>query len=302
MFEFVPYVAILLALVAALSGAFEKLLVRIGTDRGAVDEALFVMIATNVAILVPLVGVVYYPDFGVTGLAFLAFIAAGILGTLAGRLLLFTSISMIGASRSTPLVSSWALISSVLGVLFLGESLTVPHGVGIVLIVLGVAIIAWETSHENPDELPIKQLLIGISIPIGAAFFFGIEPLFAKIGFEEGTPAVVGLTIKSVAAGLGFSLYLAVKNRHPTVSTLRTRNTRWYVLAGVFGTVFFLGYYVALELAPVNIVAPIIATEILFVVVISAVFMPARLERVNWKVLLAAVGVLVGVALVTFYG
>lgn len=299
MIELPHLIAVLLALCGALALACQSLFIRIGTQRGTSSNAVFVVILVNLLVLLPLVLVLYYPDYGLTQISWLSFVTAGVFGTMFGRLLKFTSISRIGASRTEPIAASNALFATVLGVVFLGETLTLIHGLGVVLIVGGVAAIAWETSHENPDDLPLRKLIVGLLIPFGAAFAYGIEPIFANIGFSQGTPAPVGLLVKTVAASLAFTIYLRWRSKLPRIMELRSNNTRWFVFAGVANTVFLLSYYGALSLAPVNLVVPITITSTLFVVILSTIFLPQRLERVTWRLVMAAATVVIGVLVIT---
>lgn len=292
-------IAIFLALGSAIALASQSLFIRIGTQRGKSLNAVFVVILVNLIVLFPLVSILYYPDYGLTHVSWLSFVVAGMFGTMLGRVLKFTSISRIGASRTEPITASNALFATVLGMVLLGETLTVIHGVGVVLIVVGVAAIAWETSHENPDDLPLRELAVGLLIPLGAALAYAIEPIFANFGFDEGTPALVGLLVKTVAASLAFTLYLRWRGSLPGPAELRSNDTRWFAFAGVANTVFLLGYYGALSIAPVSVVVPIIITSTLFVVILSALFMPQRLERVTWRLAMAAATVVIGVLVIT---
>lgn len=302
MVELTYLVGILLALAAAVAGAAQYLFIRIGTDEGNAYDAVLIVMLTNVLLLVPPVLVLYYPDYRLTLISWLSFIAAGVFGTLLGRLSSYLSIDRIGASRTAPVVASWALISTVLGVALLDESVTSMHAVGVVLIVGGVVTIAWETSQENPDDLSRRELLAGLALPFAAAVAYAWEPIFANVGFAENTPSVVGLSVKTVAATLGFVLYLRMKGALPHVSTFHPSNAKWFVLGGIGNTLFLLCYYVALENAPVSIVTPIIITNTLFVVLLSAAFMPRRLERVTWLLASAATVVVLGVLTITVFG
>ncbi|QLG29764.1 DMT family transporter (plasmid) [Halorarum halophilum] len=302
MVDLTTLVAVLVTLVAALGIAGQNLFVRKGTDGGRASDAVVVVIAVNVLVLLPSVAILYYPDYGLTPVSWLSFAAAGMVGTLLGRILSYTSIEKIGASRTAPIVAAWALVSTVFGVIFLDETLSPIHAVGIALVVAGIVVIAWETNHENPDGLSRRELSIGLLIPFAAAFAYGLEPIFAKFGFAEGTPAPVGLVVKTVAAILGLTLYLRLRNDLPGREVLRSNDMRWFVLAGLSNTLFLVGYYVALEIAPVSIVTPIIITNTLFVVVLSALFMPKHLERVTWKLAGAATAVVVGVGVITAFG
>lgn len=291
-----------IATIAALASASQLLLVRKGTDAGRAYDAVLIVMLVNVVALVPLVGVYYYPEYHLTRVSWVAFIAAGLFGTLLGRACQYASVDRIGASRTAPIVASNAIIATVLGVLVLGETVTGVHGVGVVLVVGGVAAISWETTHENPDDLNTRELLLGMLLPFGAALAYGMEPIFANLGFAEGTPAPVGLVLKTIAATIGFLLYLAWRSSLPPLGSLRTGNSWWFVLAGIANTTFLLAYYVSLAIAPVSIVMPIIITNTLFVVVLSALFMPQHLERVTWRLAAAAGIVVVGVGLITVFG
>lgn len=294
--------AVFVAIGAALMAAAHNLFIRRGTENGRALHAVYVVVLVNFAVLLPVVGVAYYPDYGLTPRAWVSFIAAGLVATMLARLLNYTSISRIGASRTAPIISSWALVSTVLGVVFLGESLVPVHGLGIVLVIVGVAVITWETSQENPDDLPRRELLLGLLVPVGGAVAYGWEPILANVGFAEGTPAAVGLVVKSAAAALAFTVYLVYRDEMPTAADFRGSDLRWFLIAGVLSTLFLLGYYTALTIAPVNVVTPILATNTLFVVVLSALFMPKRLERVTPTLVGAALVVVLGVLVITVYG
>ncbi len=299
MLEVTNLVAILITLGAALALASQSLFLRIGTRDGQPSDAVFIVILVNLVLLLPPVAVFYYPTYGLTRLSVGAFIAAGIFGTVLGRLLKYTSIKRIGASRTEPITAANALFATILGVGLLGEALTPMHGVGVILIVGGVAAIAWETSHENPDDLSMRELGIGLLIPFAAAFAYALEPIFASIGISDGTPALVGLVVKTGVAAVLYASYVRWRGDLTRPLTWSIANRRWFLLAGVANTVFLFGYYLSLSIAPVSVVVPIIITSTLFVVVLSAVSMPTHLERVTWKLTAAATVVVIGVLVIT---
>lgn len=295
-------VGVALALGAAIAGASNRLFVRVGTERGTATEAFFVVMTISTLVLVPVVGVAYYPDYGLTPVAWLSFLGAGLVATLLGNVFLYTSITRIGASRTQPIVASNALVSIALALVLLGETMTAVHGVGVVVIVAGVAVIAWETSHENPDDLPRRTLLLSLLLPFATAVTFGSEPIFANFGFAEGTPAMVGLAVKTGSAWLGFTAYARWRGTLPPVATLRRRGNRWFAFAGIAYVLFLVGYYAGLAVAPVNVVIPIIITNTLWVIVLSVLFMPRRLERITWRLAGAAAAVVLGAIVVSVYG
>ncbi|MFB6303431.1 MAG: EamA family transporter [Haloferacaceae archaeon] len=293
----------LLGVALSIGGAFalacSYLCIRVGTDRGMATDAVLLIMAVNLVVLTPLVAVFYYPTYGVTLDSLAVFAAAGVFGTLLGRICAYTSIGRIGASRTSPLLAARAFVATILGIVLLNEALTALQGAGIVAIVVGTSGLVWETAHENPDDLPRSELVRSLGIAAVAAVAFGVEPILANWGFQEGTPAPVGVVIKTVAATGGMVAYLRWRGELPAPSDARSSETRWFVLAGLCNTLFILAYYVALALAPVSLVVPLVVTNPLFVVALGAVFMPDYLERVTPRLIVAAVVVVGGVVAVT---
>lgn len=286
--------------VAALSIAATALCVRMGTNRGNPNTAVVVSLAVNVVVVLPAVGIIYYPDYGVTPLSLLAFIGAGVTGTMLGRVLYFAAIDRIGASRADPIKASMPLFASILSVSVLGEVLTPTHLLGIVLIVGGVAVISWESARGRSRTAGADSMW-DLAIPFAAAFFFGFEPTLAKIGVAEGTPAQVGLVIKVVAASIGFLAYLWWRDGLPTRADLMGISRGWYLAAGLANTSFMVTYYAALAVSPVVLVVPIIQTSPLFVLLLSFVFIQ-RLERVTWRLAAGAAVVVAGTVAVAVTG
>jgi drug/metabolite transporter (DMT)-like permease len=172
--------------------------------------------------------------------------------------------------------------------------------VGIGLIVAGVAYISWESNRSDADA-PIDGSTLQLLIPMGAAFFYGLEPTLAKLGLQEGTPALVGLSIKTVSALVLLSLFLGYRRSLPRRRSVRRLLKPWFLIAGLLNTVFMGLYYVALQIAPVTLVIPIIATSPLVVVILSRLYLP-DLERVSIRLVAGAVVVVIGAVAVTLSG
>lgn len=290
---------IVLTLCAAFATALQVLCIRIGTTKGRSNDALVVVLACNIAVLVPLAAVSGYPDYGITGRSLLAFAAAGLVGTMLGRAFYYAGIKKVGASRAEPVKASMPLYATVVAVLVLGETLTTGHLVGILLIVGGVALVSRE-SARNPGAA-VDGSLAALTLPLLGAICYGIEPVFAKIGFAAGTPVLTGLAIKTLTATVAFLGYLRWRGALPARASITNRNARWFVGAGLANTGFLLAYYAALEITPVVLVVPIMQTSPLLVLALSAVFL-RRLERVTWRLAAAACVVIAGAIVVTIAG
>jgi drug/metabolite transporter (DMT)-like permease len=285
-----------LAVAAALFLAVQVVCVRIGTDSGRSNDALIVVLLVNIALLVPVALVVGYPDYTLPADALLSFAAAGLVGTMLGRAFEYAGIERIGASRSEPIKASQPLHAALLAVLILGETLTPVAGVGTVLVVVGIAIISWESRSADDGMGSISWSYL--ALPLASAFMYGIEPIFAKVGLATGTSAFVGLGIKTLTATVAFYAYLRYRDALPGREAFRSANTKWYLGAGVANSAFLLSYYAALSVAPVVLVQPVLQTSPLFVIVLSVIFLQ-RLERVTPRVVLAAAIVALGAAVVS---
>lgn len=288
-----------LALLSALAVATATICIRAGTHDGRTAEALVAVLAINSLILVPAAAVLEYPSYDVTPASLGAFVMAGLVGTLFGRGLHYLSIRRVGANLAEPIKASQPLHASFLAVLLLGEVLTGPHLVGIVLIVLGVGLVvlaASERSFAAYEDVTLPAL----AIPFGAALLFGVEPIFAKFGFEAGTPVLVGLSIKTVVAAIGFGGFLAARGEL-SLGAIRAGRPGWYAAAGLANTAFLVSYYSALELSTVTVVVPILQTSPVFVIAISSVAL-ADLEHVSWRLVAGTLVVVAGGVIVTLVG
>lgn len=293
--------AVLLSLGASLAVACHHLFIRIGTDTGRTYNGVYIVMLVNLAILLPIVVFFYYPEYNITVSTVLPFLLAGVFGTLLGRVLMYTSIERIGASRTSPIIASNALFATMLSVVFLDESLTLMRTLGVILVVTGVGLISWETSNKLSATSSPRNLSIGLLIPLLASFAYGLEPIFASFGLSQGTPAPVGAVIRTSVAFLGFTVYLKILDDDTLLNFTWSPSLRWFLLAGVANTVFLIGYYVALNMAPVNLVIPVLMTNPLFVLVLSLIFVSDRLEEVTRELIFAASIVVAGVVLIILF-
>lgn len=289
---------LLAAAVAAVALAAQALLIRVGTDGGRASDAVVVGLVVNAVVLLPVTAAVHYPAVGLTLRSVGAFVAAGLVGSLAGRAFYFEGIGRAGASRAEAVKASQSLHAALLAVVIVGEALSAAHLGAIALIVVGLVLLATE---EAEDPLTGEDIgLRALAYPLAGAFFFGLEPSLAKLGFAEGTPVLVGLSVKVVAATAGFLLYLAWQGALPSRRETRA-DLGWFVAAGVANTVFLLGLYSGLAVAPVNVVIPIVQTSPLLVVVGSALLL-GRYERITPRLVAAAAVVVAGAVGVTLLG
>lgn len=296
----IDFAAVGLSAIAAIAVGASAICIRLGTDDGNANDAIIIAILIN-AVIFTTVALTTTPwSYRPTTRALLAFIGAGLIGTMIGRALFFHGIDRVGASRAEPVKASTPLHATILAVLILGETLTSGHLLGVVAIVIGIALISHESSRHSTiggEEFSV----IALWLPLAAAVAYGIEPIFAKTGFADDTPLFVALAIKSVAAAIGFFIYLRWKGVVPTISSIHRGALKWYLLAGLVNSMFQITYYLALIIAPVALVVPIVQMSPLFVAIVGYLYLQ-HLERVTPRLIAGALIVVGGGILVTLYG
>lgn len=290
----------LLAAVGASALAVQALCIRYGTVRSRSTQALIIVLVVNLVTLVPLTFAFADPFAEYTRRSIAAFVAAGLVGTMAGRAFYYEGIKRIGASRSEPIKASQPIHASLLAIVALGETVTAPHFVSMLGIVVGVTLITWETSRNGGTTGDTNTF--ALVFPIMGAVLYGIEPVIATFGFREGTSALSGLIVKTFSATIGFFAYLTWKRAVPGLSEYNRSEIRWLVAAGLANTVFLVAYYRALEVSAVSIVVPIVQSSPLLVIVLSALFVRDDLERVTWRLGAYTSIVIAGAIGVTVYG
>lgn len=293
-------VGVLLAVLGAVALAVQSLSIRYGTRNSDSSDALVVVLAVNILVLLPGSFLLGSPLRNLTGEALLAFTAAGLVGSMAGRAMHFEGIKRIGSSRAEPIKASQPLHASLIAVLVLGEVVTGRHLVSMVAIVLGIAIITHEHGRSAGDSG--GRNYVALAFPFAAAFFYGIEPTFAKLGFAQGVSVLTGLAVKMGTATLGYLVYLQWQRGLPDPRTFDRRELPWMLGAGVANTVFLFGYYGALERAPVSLVVPLVQSSPLVVIALSVLLVSDKLEHVTWRLAAGALVAVVGAIGVTLFG
>lgn len=290
-----PLVGVGFAVLAAIGLTVQSLAIRLGTRTHPVSDVITVMFVVNLLVLIPVAAIVEYPRYGVTPVSLLAFAVAGFLGSLVARLCYFVGIARIGASRTEPLKALFPAVAVGVAVVVLNEHVTAQLLAGIGLI-LGGSVGVMIEARTSPVTTTGRRFWLDMLFPLSAALFLGIDPIFTKIGLGEGTPALVGVTIRIAAGAGGFGLYIAWRSvRAGAVPSIDVN--RWILTASLANTAYLLSYYAALVRTPVSVVTPVLGTSTLLVIGGAAVFLRGD-ERVTWKLAGAALVVASGIALV----
>ena len=215
---------------------------------------------------------------GWNGTAFAIFAAVGVVFPAVVTLLNFASNRITGPTIAGTVSSTTPLFAVLIAIVFLGEPLTVPAGLGTASIVLGV--IAFSARGEKTSR---QWAAWAILLPLAGAAIRGGAQAAVKGGLalwpEPFVAVLVGYTV-SCATIFAASRSLIPKNAAP----LSRRGVMWFMAVGFCNGAGMLAMYAALGRGQVSVVSPLVATYPLFTLALSALFL--REERFGPWVLL----------------
>jgi len=197
---------------------------------------------------------------------------------------------VIGPSRTAILVGISPVLSAAIAVAWLGEPVHVALVLGTLLVVGGGTLLVSERRG------PLTLLSLGIGLGVSAAVLFAVRDnlvRWAARGNEA--PGFVAATASLVSATLVILLVVVLR---PDAANRLRRALRPFVLSGLVYGVSYGCLYSAFDRGRVTVVAPLVAKESLWAVLISILVL-RRSERIGPRLLLAAALVVGGGALIS---
>ena len=200
------------------------------------------------------------------------------------------AVGLIGPSRTAVLVGVSPVLSAAIAVVVLDEPVQVALVVGTLLIVAGGTLLVRE--RARPSDL----VSAGIGLALGAALLFAIRDNLVRWAARgSDVPGFVAASASLASASIVIALL--VLSRPNGVARVR-QAFRPFVLSGLVYGVSYACLYSAFDRGRVTVVAPLVATESLWAVLISMVVL-RRSERIGVRLLAAAALVVGGGALIS---
>ncbi len=227
---------------------------------------------------------------------------AGIIHFVLGRSSNYWSVKYLGANMASVFSAVNIVYVILLGFFILGEHITRNMALGSLLIIIGPALLAWPQKGGNPgteDQSGNKPRLSrnGIIAGLLTGLFFGITPLFIKLGLAEGGSALAGTLISYSSAMFILGISMVSTVRRDAVFRMERQAFVWFLLSGLFVALAQVSRYTALKLAPISVVSPLIATNTVFLLALSFVI-NRKTESFRLNVIIGALLVVLGAALV----
>jgi len=222
----------------------------------------------------------------VSRIAVLLFVVVGVT-QLGVRLLAYTGVHKIGASRSSALQAVSPLVSAVIGITVLNEEPSLEVVAGTLLVVFGIALVSW-----RPDEQIPMFRWWHLLLPLAAACLTGINHPIRRYALSLSNEPLFFAALMGGVSLAGFVLYLLL-------SPVRERfmwnaGSIWpFILTGLAETLSILFIITALSVGPVVIVAPLAATYPVWALLGSAIFL-RDLEQLSFVTIVGTLSVVAG--------
>ena len=220
-----------------------------------------------------------------------------------GRLLLFTAMRRIGVGGGNTIVSANPVVSGLIAVAWLGETLGALNGAGMAACVGGAALVAWSVREGSASDAAVAEdpklteTTLGVGAALGAMAAYGtVGALIRKIVTEVTEPMVAASLVFSL--GAGWVTLLALPRLRRELREVSLVRGAQLVAGGSGMSLGILLFYNAASKAPITAVAPVVALAPVIAILFSQVI-ARRFERVDRRVWAGALAVVGGVALIS---
>ncbi|HEU5195959.1 MAG TPA: EamA family transporter [Methylomirabilota bacterium] len=280
-----------LALISAFLSAAATILIRYGLQRYGPYTGVWINVmvgAVGLWVAVLVTGGMGHPSPRSLAL----FVLAGLIGTVAGRMLRFLAIEAVGASISAGFMNLTPLVSSGLAILLLGERVTLPIVAGTLVIVFGTMLLS-----TGGRSLGVRPVLLWL--PALSATCFGVVAILRKVGLSGAAP-VPGAAVNVSTALVVFTAFLLASGQ-ARVMRCSGRSLFYFVVAGLAENLSVFLVILALSMGAVSVVAPLTNVAPIFVLLLSAIFLRG-IEMLNARVIGGVLLIVVGASLITALG
>jgi drug/metabolite transporter (DMT)-like permease len=230
-------------------------------------------------------------DFaGIDWVATWPFVVTGLFAPGISQIFFTRAVGLIGPSRTAVLVGVSPVLSAAIAVVVLDEPVHVALVVGTLLIVTGGTLLVRERTQ------PSTFVSAGITLALGAALLFAIRDNLVRWAARgSDVPGFVAASASLASATIVIALLVLSR---PNAVARVGQAFRPFVLSGLVYGVSYACLYSAFDRGRVTVVAPLVATESLWAVLISMLVL-RRSERIGIRLLAASALVVGGGALIS---
>jgi drug/metabolite transporter (DMT)-like permease len=200
------------------------------------------------------------------------------------RLLAYTGVLKIGASRSGSLQSISPLISATIAITILREPATTLIITGTVLVVAGIVLVSWKAEGEVSSFRWWYLLL-----PVGAACLTGMNHPLRRYAFSLSDEPLFFSAFMGLVSLVGFAVFRCSSPRRQRLDWNR-KALGLFLWTGIFETLSIVLIMTSLSIGRVVLVAPIAATYPVWALIGAKIFL-RDVEKITMKTIIGILSV-----------
>ncbi len=204
----------------------------------------------------------------------LLFLVLSGLATGASWLCYFRALQLGNINKVVPIDKSSTVLTILLAVLLLGESLTWTSGIGILLIAAGTFLMLEKKDAQNVTAKDSRWLWYAL----GSALFASLTAILGKVGMTN-VESNLGTALRTGVVLIMSWMMVLVTGKGKELRHIEGKELGFICLSGLATGASWLCYYKALQDGPASVVAPIDKLSILVTVLFSRVVFQEKLSR-----------------------
>jgi len=275
-----------LALVTAVTSALGSVLAAKGMKSASSSVAAFYSVLTQAVVLTAIL-MTRLPLFNWLAVAYFAL--GGVLALGLGRLLNFAAMRSIGVARTSAIIGSNPVLTTLLSIILLAEVPLISTMSGATLVAIGILLISGAEGFRLE-----KALIVGLF----SALSYSMSNIVSKMGLMIEADPVLSAQAGALAGLLFILFYIIVTQQHRSLKIDRP-SLAYFAATGLVSSLGWVALMKALEIGVVSVVTTIVYSYPLFILFFSRSFL--RDEKLSMRIVAGSVLVVVGVAVVTLF-
>ena len=265
----------ILAVCSALFAGLTSILAKCGLRN--VDSTVTTAYRTLVAlifawIIVAIAGT--YSELGHIGQRSWLFLILSGLATGASWLCYFRALQIGNVNKVVPVDKSSTVLTIVLAVLILGETLSIIGIAGAALILIGTMLMIERKDVEDVNDTHSSWLFFAI----GSAVFAALTSILGKMGME-GIDSNLGTAIRTFVVLIMSWVMVFVSRKQDRLRGIGGKDMMFIILSGIATGASWLCFFAALQQGPASIIVPIDKLSILVAIAFSYFVFGERLSK-----------------------
>ena len=205
----------------------------------------------------------------------LLFLCASGITTGASWICYFHALQIGDVNKLVPIDKSSVVLTILLGVLFLGEPMSVSKGICVILIAAGTYLMIEKKQGTEEGKKKSKSAILYALL---SAVFASLTALLSKIGIV-GIESNLGTAIRTIIVLIMAWLIVVAGGKQKQIKDVSRKSWTFIILSGIATGLSWLCYYRALQDGPISVVLPIDKLSILISIAFAYIIFKERLTR-----------------------